>query len=316
MPRPYPAAIDRAAAQRGAVYVEFLVAFIPILIFFLGMLQLALGFAAKLVVRHAAVKAERSAVVVLEDDPKRYDKSPRGQVTYKGSSGQKSQSSLGDVASKIGVGGDTGSLMSFGGSEGDARINAIRRAAYMPLAALAPPLSQLAAAFHIGGSGLASDVGNGGRFLAGLFLYNRAAAMVTLRDDAGKVITSIPADGNITVHVTYLFYCGIPIANAIICRSATDLVSFAADAVRDITDRVRDGDIVGAKNAAQGLGKQVSSARDDFNTLKAELAWAESPWLLAPLALTGAHFLVLQAEATLPNQGACYYPGSSCYSPK
>jgi hypothetical protein len=57
---------------RGAVYVEFLVAFMPVFVFFLCLLQLALLFSAKLVVEHAATTGARSAAVVFGDEPKPY----------------------------------------------------------------------------------------------------------------------------------------------------------------------------------------------------------------------------------------------------
>ncbi|CAN5856355.1 hypothetical protein BH11MYX4_BH11MYX4_47420 [soil metagenome] len=57
---------------RGAVYVEFLIAFMPVFVFFLCLLQLALLFSAKLVVEHAAVAGSRSAAVVFGDEPGPY----------------------------------------------------------------------------------------------------------------------------------------------------------------------------------------------------------------------------------------------------
>ncbi len=58
---------------RGAVYVEFLVAFLPIFSFFLCLVQLSMLQTANLIVKHAAVVAARAAVVILPDDPERYD---------------------------------------------------------------------------------------------------------------------------------------------------------------------------------------------------------------------------------------------------
>ena len=57
---------------RGAVYVEFLIAFLPMFFFFLSLVQLMFVQAANLMVKNAAVKAARAAVVVLHDDPKFY----------------------------------------------------------------------------------------------------------------------------------------------------------------------------------------------------------------------------------------------------
>ncbi len=70
--RPFPAAADLRDDTRGAVYVEFLIAFMPVFVFFLCLLQLALLFSAKLVVEHAAVTGSRSAAVVFGDEPGPY----------------------------------------------------------------------------------------------------------------------------------------------------------------------------------------------------------------------------------------------------
>jgi hypothetical protein len=58
---------------RGAVYVEFLIAFLPVFVFFLCLLQLALLFSAKLLVEHAATEGSRAAAVVFGDDARSYD---------------------------------------------------------------------------------------------------------------------------------------------------------------------------------------------------------------------------------------------------
>ncbi len=67
----------------GAVMVEFIVAFLPLMIFFEALLQFGGIVTGKLVVNHAAVCAARAAVVVLPDDPKFYDDVPVGQPTGK-----------------------------------------------------------------------------------------------------------------------------------------------------------------------------------------------------------------------------------------
>lgn len=53
----------------GALYVEHLIAFLPVMYFFLVTWQLMELFVADLVVRRAANAAVRAAVVVLPDDP-------------------------------------------------------------------------------------------------------------------------------------------------------------------------------------------------------------------------------------------------------
>lgn len=59
-----------ARDQRGAVYVEFLIAFLPFYIFFLCLWQLSILFYAKLIVDHAAFVAARAAAVVVAECPK------------------------------------------------------------------------------------------------------------------------------------------------------------------------------------------------------------------------------------------------------
>jgi hypothetical protein len=67
----------------GAVYVEFLVAFLPLLVFFECLIQFSGLVAAKLVVQHAAMTATRAAIVVLYDDPKYYNDEEVGKTTGK-----------------------------------------------------------------------------------------------------------------------------------------------------------------------------------------------------------------------------------------
>ncbi len=61
-----------ARAEGGAIYVEFLIAFLPLFSFFLCIVQLAMLQTANLIVKHAAVVATRAAVVILPDDPAKY----------------------------------------------------------------------------------------------------------------------------------------------------------------------------------------------------------------------------------------------------
>jgi hypothetical protein len=70
---------DRSRA--GGVYVEFLIAFLPVFFFFLGLVQLAFVQVANLVVKYAATRAVRAAVVVLPDDPQYYGGVPVGQFS-------------------------------------------------------------------------------------------------------------------------------------------------------------------------------------------------------------------------------------------
>jgi hypothetical protein len=54
--------------QRGAIYLELLISYLPVLLFFFGVLQLADVAAAHLIVQRAAGAAARAAVVVIPDD--------------------------------------------------------------------------------------------------------------------------------------------------------------------------------------------------------------------------------------------------------
>jgi hypothetical protein len=65
---------DRRTA--GAVYVEFLIAFLPLFVMFMSLVQLAFVEVANLVTKHAAVAAARAAMVVLPDDPSYYGGQP------------------------------------------------------------------------------------------------------------------------------------------------------------------------------------------------------------------------------------------------
>jgi hypothetical protein len=59
--------------QRGVVYLEMLIGFVPVFMFFYGTLQVADASVAHLVVEHAATAAARAAVVVLPDDGAYYE---------------------------------------------------------------------------------------------------------------------------------------------------------------------------------------------------------------------------------------------------
>lgn len=72
-----------ASDRRGAVYVEFLVAFLPVFFFFLTLVQFTFLQGANLVVKHAASTAVRAAIIVLHDDPAYYGDVPTGRATGK-----------------------------------------------------------------------------------------------------------------------------------------------------------------------------------------------------------------------------------------
>jgi hypothetical protein len=59
--------------QSGAVFVEHLIVFVPTMFFFLATMQTILLCTGDLVIRRAASVAARAAVVVLPDDPLKYE---------------------------------------------------------------------------------------------------------------------------------------------------------------------------------------------------------------------------------------------------
>ena len=63
----------RRPGNAGAVYVEFLVAFLPFFIFFLCLWQFSILSTTKLMVDHAAVCAARSAAVIMAEPAKFVD---------------------------------------------------------------------------------------------------------------------------------------------------------------------------------------------------------------------------------------------------
>jgi Flp pilus assembly protein TadG len=71
-----------ARDAHGAVYVEFLIAFLPLLVFFSSLLQLGLLQTAGLVNQHAAWMAARSAAVVMTDDPVYYGEASGPSVSF------------------------------------------------------------------------------------------------------------------------------------------------------------------------------------------------------------------------------------------
>ena len=317
---------------RGAIYVEVLVAIIPVLVFFFGLLQLAMLYSAKLIVRHAAWRAARSAVVILDDDPEKFSGVERGVVTYQEAGSAQGGGGMEQLLEGIGEVLDIhlpmSQLRGLSRSEAGPRLSAIKQAANMPLAVLAPMPGALMRALGMNGDEL-GEISNSTRFLLGMFLYNRAAAMVTLRDAEGVVLggenNRVPSTANITVRVTYLYYCGMPIVNYFMCDSlmklsGLDQLDNAVQGYYETVSHEGVDDLTSGQGtraidqAGRDLKTDLQSIADRVGGLSGELQYAETPELLLPLVFSRAHFKMVSAEATMPNQGACYYAGSSCFA--
>jgi len=337
--------VKRLGAETGGVvYAEFIMAFSPFFLLFLGTIQIAFIATGSIVVQTAASKAARAAMVVLPEDPFFYEKEKAMLLDFNGKSdnsgyqqGLANNLGKGDVTvPNMPTGGGTNLTSGFSGAgaktssgssggsgksgqgSGNAgpRLNAIRLAAYLTLAPLAPS-PEMFAAWIAGGAGIGGLSGLGGlsalkgqidlptlgqggknpfslkktaigenalfRFLVGFGAYNSVAAAVNFpvapwkpelrnggKDFKGQV-TYKPGE-HVTVRVAYLFPCGVPLVNMIVCRQLP------------LTDD-------------DGLLDELKAGVQDASLLEV-LKVAEY-----------ARFYVMHAEATMPIQSAAYcYP--------
>lgn len=200
----------------GSVFVEFLVAFIPLWIFFLCVVQLALIARASLMVRHAADAAARSAAVVLPDDPSEYAGEPEMSVARRPFTSDDLLGLLGQVVPKTsGVPASPGQSRVALINAGRSRLNTIRLAAHVPLLSLAPrPIGSHAQPSIRGALGEE-------RGLLYATRYQPFALAVTFPDVEGDTATG----PEITVRVTYAYACIVPIARNILCDPFGDLPS-------------------------------------------------------------------------------------------
>jgi len=289
-----------APAQRGVVYVEVLICFFPVLLTFLAICQISLLFAAQTIVQHAATRAARAAMVVLEDDPERYDGAPRGDLMS--GSGSSEQGLPQQLAAQQGAEPTGENLSEFNvdalrsasadpsaatdgtsrPASGDAsnvasgaRMAAIRAAAYHPLAVLAPSMASLPQPT------LETAVAKGAldRILLGRFVYNLGGAAITLHAPGeDEVLTRIGKRDPVTVRVAYVMPCGVPLVSALMCTGRMDLLA-----------------------GALGLGE------DDAQELLERMEFAESSSIRNLIFGVIPRVKLLTAEATMPNQGADYY---------
>jgi Flp pilus assembly protein TadG len=232
----------RLSDARGAVLLEFLLAIIPVLLLFLGSVQYVLLAVADLVVRHAALTGVRAAIVVLADDPQHYEGEALGSVQRAG-----------------------------------LRVATIRRAVASPLAAIAPEVTDLA--FAIGKpTSLHGALGTSPaqRYLNGTTFYDRVATAITFPQaplSTRLIDTSLERAEAITLRVTHLYRCAVPLADALFCASLLE-------------HRLR-----------SSLQPATAQALE-------ELERAPLSSLHQLLALGGMRFRILRAEATLPSQFA------------
>jgi hypothetical protein len=266
-------------SQRGIVSIETLLALLPVLFTFLGVMQLSLFLMGKLVVQHAAGRAVRSAVVVLDDDPKYYD----GAKRYNLEEGAASEEG-GFVGILAALNEEYGHLLDGGEVQGGARLQAIRQAAYHPLAILAPnlnPEALLSGEHPLGWTSLREELTESPWLRMGVssLFYNRGAASVTVELESGGPVTKDDDHAPVVVRVHYLLTCGVPLVNRIMCHSGYELLQASVG-------------ILPSPEATEILGNLQNVA---------------SPLLRDAIFTSGARFALISAEAVLPNQGAPYH---------
>ena len=283
--------------ERGSVYVEFLIVVLPLLFFILALVQTALMYVGHLAVKRSANTAVRAAVVILDDDPQHYNDAPRNSLS--GGSARFTDPVSGFV---FALTGGVAPPAAFGDS---ARLQDIRAAASIPLLAVSPSLAELVHADSvyeaIGGKMHDSRT-------AGAAMYNRGAMAVTFPTSPGasSFRDSFDVDDDVTVRVTYLFHCGVPLARYIMCESLPSIKSGVSfDGVDELANILADSSsrpdrIANAVERLKTRNERLGRWRGS------ELSQAEASWLIDITAPTGARYFVMSEEATLPNQGADY----------
>src|SRR5262249_33776551 len=115
--------------------------------------------------------------------------------------------------------------------------------------------------------------------------YTKAASAITVHAAPGSAELApepIDAKASVTVRVTYVYQCGVPIVRGLMCSSLESLLA-----------------------QKKGFSLFGVTFGQPPSKLAARLGLAESPQL-DHLVPKDASVVVFEAEATLPNQGAAY----------
>ncbi len=275
--------------EEGAAYVEFLIAFLPFFILFLGMVQMSLMYAGDLVVQHAASRAARAAMVVLDDDPQYYDGAARRQVNGSGSEVFTMPLPRPTIVRV----------------SGGPRLARIRLAAIMPLAAIAPGSGQRA-----GDDNVISAIGTPETRAAEQgYFYTDSAMAVIFPDRPGSTnyLTSFSPGQQVTTRVAYLFHCGVPMANRLMCESFTTLTfGPAAGAAEDIAGALRDGSMTLEEARAAYRRLEERRARQSRDRPGLDELENDAGGLFLMAGYPGGRFKLLRGESTMPLQSARY----------
>lgn len=302
---------------RGIVFIEFLIAFMPFFLLFLGGVQLAFLAQAHAVVRHAALRAARTAVITIDDDPYFYDGEERKQLQKSGSPSKKAES---ENALKL-IAPPAAPHVAGAKEAGGNRLKRIRNAAYVPLSAIGPTRQQVArwipftsGITSLQDRSLFAATGNepAWRLITGFGVYARIGSAITFPSAPGASgflnldSHKFGDTDNVTVRVTYLYPCQVPIVRGIICRSTLDM-SGVSDAVKKTLDAANNPSYASVKGAVDHWRKEFPQQWSAFQAKMTDLLEAEW-WVLtlAVLAQLDERFVVITHEATLPNHGAAY----------
>jgi Flp pilus assembly protein TadG len=187
------------------VYVEMLIVTPPLLLLFLGLTQLALVFAAELLVQHAAARAVRAAIVVLPDDAEGADYA-------------------GDPLNSVGSG---EGLAAYRAAPAGGRLDAIRKAARLTLSPISPSFDSIASgsiADALAGAGTGTTV-------AGLVGFTAWTVAVTFPDGAGGYLSTFGPRDSVTARVTFLYRCAVPLGRELVCSAYGDLPAPARERI-------------------------------------------------------------------------------------
>lgn len=188
---------DEPRGTGGAAYVEFLLAFMPILTLFLGLLQIMVLYSARVLTQHAATRAARTASVVVDDDPAYYDGEPRGFV-----SGPPATAAQLARAYRRHMGSGAGPVIA-------SRRATIELSAMLALLAVTPrdPSG--------GGDGSGDSLDNRSRL-------TREFVSVDILHARDNAPATTLASEDIKVRVTFRYPCAVPFAGAIVCDRMRD----------------------------------------------------------------------------------------------
>ncbi|MCP4198840.1 MAG: hypothetical protein GY762_16975 [Proteobacteria bacterium] len=245
-------------SRRGTAYVEFLIVFWPLMLLWLGLTQIGILYGVHILVNHAAAKAARAAIVILPDEEDRYE-------------GDEPLTILQDTDD-----GDDDSLDAYKKATRGGRLDTIRNAARIPLAAVSPSLD-------IPVDGALVDL------LAG-WTWTEYAVAVTFPGPDGIFLTKFDQTGALTTRVTYLYKCPVPIISKIICHQYWSSPN-------------------GIARDSQGNLKRFQSGNDSeaikiLNTVDASILSGVGKAIKLGIGTEkNWRFMVIEAMRTLPMQG-------------